>query len=203
MIIDMGGSHMKGLLQKYAVDGRVDVVPLTEDSRFWALSRALLKEQNVPLRSTMVKPILALDPGETTGLALFDPSTFHILLCQLDTKDIGEGYDKVWGILNYLSLDAPSLEHLRYEDYRVYGHMTEQHSWAALHTAQFIGAIRVAAYLAQVRVSCALAIHAKSFWDDDKLKMCGLYNPGLKHARDAERHLLRYLVENDRLGAHL
>lgn len=186
---------MLELLQKRAEGGRVDIVDLRADNRFWAIAKALVGSNYPDPRGLHVRPILALDPGETTGLALWNPDEQNILLCQLETPDIPTGYDKLWGIINYLSLSKPSLAHVRYEDYRVYGHMTEQHSFSHLHTARLIGAVEVACHLAQVRWSCCLAIHAKTFWTDEKLKLCGLYNPGLKHARDAERHLLRYMGE--------
>jgi hypothetical protein len=38
-----------------------------------------------------------------------------------------------------------------------------------------------------------MAQQAKAFWTDEKLKLVGLYEPGMKHARDALRHLL-YLI---------
>lgn len=202
---------MKPLLAKHAVNGRVDRVFLPDENRFWKLAKALLPsrastgegfksggnslESSVRLQTFYRKPVLALDPGETTGVALWDPSVKEIMLCQIATKEVEEGYDKLWDIINYLSLDKPGLMHVRYEDYRVYGHMTDQHAFAHLHTPQLIGAIRVCCHLAQVPVSCCLAMHAKTFWTDDKLKLCHLYMPGMKHARDAQRHLLRYMCE--------
>lgn len=36
---------------------------------------------------------------------------------------------------------------------------------------------------------------AKHFWTNDKLKKLGLYTTGMRHANDAMRHLLRYLVK--------
>lgn len=195
MIIYQGTSHMLGLVQRHAIDGRVDQVKITDDSRFWSLTKALRTKNSVDLKTLLRNPLLAIDPGETTGIAIWDPSSSVILLTQLDTSHIGQGFDALWAIINYMSLDKPRLQHVRYEDYRVYGHMTNQHAFSHLHTARVIGAIEVACHLAQVPSSCALAVHAKAFWTDEKLEMCGLYNKGLKHARDAERHLLRYMAE--------
>ena len=168
--------------------GRVDVMQLEADNRFWALAKALTNQPIGSLRQQYMSPLLAIDPGETTGIAIWEPVERRILLGQLITKDVGIGFDGVHVL-------ASQVSHVRYEDYRVYGHMTEQHAFQNLHTAQMIGAIKVACHLAQVQHSTCLAMHAKAFWTDSKLKMCNLYSPGMKHARDAERHLLRYMCE--------
>jgi len=133
---------MKAILQKYAEGGRVDVMSLTDDNRFWAIAKALMprgssgstesRTVDIALPLQFRRPLLAIDPGETTGIAVYDPSSKAILLCQLETKELKSGFDKINGIIQYLACDTPSLEHVRYEDYRVYGHMTEQHSFASL-----------------------------------------------------------------------
>lgn len=181
---------MKELLRAIAQDGRVDTVYMSDDNRFWAFAQAVKKVPKGVLRANFSSPLLALDPGETTGVSIWDPLHRSIYIFQLVTPEIVEGYNLVERLLQLTHFD-----HLRCEDYRVYGHMTEQHSFASLHTAQFIGAIRVAASRAVVPLSVCLAMHAKTFWTDEKLKMCGLYNKGLKHGRDAQRHLLRYMCE--------
>lgn len=188
---------MKQVLQRVAMEGRVDVVAVPDDSKVWSLIKALQskKHSNISPINRLIKPIVALDPGETTGIAVWDPSSKVILLAQLDTQEVGEGFDSIAHVINYLAADRPSLEHVRYEDYRVYGHMTETHAFSDLHTARVIGAIEVACHLAQVPWTKCLAMHAKTFWTDEKLKMCNVYNRGMRHARDAERHLLRYMGE--------
>lgn len=186
---------MRPMLAKYVEGGRVDSLPLRHDNRFWDLAEALTQTPKKQLLGFFDQPIIALDPGETTGLAIFHPGEEIIYLGQLVTKPVGPGYDKLFGIINYLSLDKPSLMHCRYEDYRVYAHMLDQHSYSNLHTARVIGSIEVACHLAGVQWTNCLAQHAKAFWTDDKLKMCDLYNKGMRHARDAERHLLRFICE--------
>ena len=171
---------------------REDIVKVADDSRLWAFLTALTKKDAATLKARFSRPILALDPGETTGVAIWNPKLDvpQIHLFQLNTKDLREAVPTVQEVLGY-----EEWEHIRYEDYRVYGHMTEQHAFASLHTPKLIGVIECLAVLGNVGTSFCLAMHAKTFWTDEKLKMCGLYNPGLKHARDAQRHLLRYLSE--------
>lgn len=184
---------MIGHLQRLAENKRVDVVHVRDDNRFWAFLRGVKgnKTEVVQLRyEARQVDLLAIDPGETTGVAVWHAEESNIYLFQLSTPTIEQGYKLVEDIIDIV---RPS--HLRCEDYRVYGHMTEQHSFAHLHTAQFIGSIKTIADQKGIPLSVCLAMHAKTFWTDDKLKLCGLYNKGLKHARDAERHLLRYLCE--------
>lgn len=133
------------------------------------------------------RTFLALDPGETTGYANWDGSS--ILLRQWDTKDRAAGFR----LLDDDLRRQGDVMHLRMEDYRVYSFKADQHHFTELHTAKLIGAFEVAALLNGVPISMMMAQQAKAFWTDEKLKLVGLYEPGMKHARDALRHLL-YLI---------
>lgn len=164
------------------------VVALTPTEFFWKLLTAAGKGAALDRANQRT---WALDPGETTGSAYWTPSasggTLHVR--QFDTSDVVEGFQTLY---NYAP--GKSARHLRVEDYRVYGWKAEDHSWAALHTPQFIGAIKVMAHLNAIPLSFMMAQQAKKMLTDDKLKLCGLYEPGLKHGRDAIRHLVYYLM---------
>ena len=184
---------MLSYLRPLAQDERVDIVRVTDDSRFWSFLRGI-RGNKVAIPQLQLEArqsdLLALDPGETTGVAVWHAEESIIYLFQLETGSIEKGFRLVEELI-----DIVQPHHLRAEDYRVYGHMTEQHSFAHLHTAQFIGSIRTVAAQKGIPLSVCLAMHAKTTWTDDKLKMCNLYNKGMKHARDAQRHLLRYICE--------
>lgn len=175
------------------LERRVDILEVTAANRFWQFAAAMNKGKldSAALREKYGnRPLLALDPGETTGACIWLPKDNSLLIFQLGTPEIEGGWRTVHELLQKLQP-----EHVRIEDYRVYGHMTDQHSFAGLHTPQLIGAIKAAACDHEIPSSVAMAIHAKTFWTDAKLKMCGLYNRGLKHGRDAQRHVLRYMCE--------
>jgi len=84
--------------------------------------------------------------------------------------------------------------HLVYEDYRVYSWRSAAHSWSALHTPQLIGSIRTLCRQKGVLTTHHMAHEAKTFVTDDKLREWHMYKSGQKHARDALRHGLFYLL---------
>lgn len=133
-------------------------------------------------------PWLALDPGETTGVCYWNPNTREFILEQWDTKDLGQAYDHL-----LMAIEARSIHGLRYEDYKVYAHKAQDHTNNSLHTAQFIGAIRIAAHNTGIIIDCKMAAAAKTFWTDQKLEMTGTYVKGVRHARDAMRHMLTFM----------
>ena len=134
--------------------------------------------------------IYALDPGETTGRCRHGlVNDFDQTLGQLATKTVEEGYDAIR--LDLLSGSArPDV--IVCEDYKVYGWKADDHKWASLHTAQLIGAIKVLAHQLQIPIRFQMAGEAKPFVTDEKLKEWGVYVPGQKHARDAQRHAIFY-----------
>jgi hypothetical protein len=152
------------------------------------------------------EPCLALDPGETTGVAEFDGDQ-TIRVYQILTQDIGQSYRWLKGYLDGLAVvngrdlnNFGPFSHIRAEDYRVYEWKAQDHAWSPVHTIQWIGAIRVAADQAQIPLSLCLAKFAKGWWDDKKLDHFGLNPKGLKHGRDALRHLLYYLLFPTKAG---
>lgn len=165
---------------------RVEVVK--PNATAWKIMRAT--DAQHPEDNYAKSKILALDPGETTGVAYWDGT--QITLTQWETKDIGQSFEGLVEFLRRHDMDS-DFDHLRYEDYKVYGWKASEHSFASLHTPQWIGAIRAAAHVCDTNVSCKMAQHVKGFWTDGKLKLVDCYSPGMKHARDACRHLLYYM----------
>jgi hypothetical protein len=181
---------------------RVDCVK--PNDIFWKIVATATKRTVADLKAEFKnRRILGLDPGETTGVCRFEATEveyegiyscdYTFALSQLETKEIGQSYEDLEDLVEGFKPD-----HIRAEEYRVYGWMADQHSWAVLHTPQWIGAIKVLAHLHSIPISFKLAQQAKAFWNDDNLKACGLYIKGQKHARDALRHTLFYLTFPDK-----
>lgn len=158
---------------------RIDCIPFTKE--FWGIWKAV-NPHSPPIRK---QALLALDPGETTGVCYKPWDSDQLWLMQWDTKDVGQSFMQ---LVDFLEKFEPG--HIRYEDYKVYSWKAADHANASLHTPQWIGAIRAASSLADIPYSCKMAQQPKGWWTDEKLKRVGMYNAGLKHARDALRHML-------------
>jgi len=126
--------------------------------------------------------VLAFDPGETTGMAFFvnGELTAHD---QLRTKDLDASVEIIQNHFNLLQPD-----YIVMEDYKIYAWKKDEHTWATLHTPQLLGVIRTLAVLSEIPLEKRMAVEAKTFCDNDKLEMWGMYKPGMRHARDAIRH---------------
>lgn len=126
--------------------------------------------------------LLALDPGETTGWAIFENG--KMTSCgQWDTSDISSTYGHLKDILS-----ANVITVVVYESYRVYAWKAKEHTHSELHTPQLIGAIKALLGVENIPYYSQSAQIAKGFVTDDKLKAWGLWIKGARHARDAIRH---------------
>ena len=137
--------------------------------------------------------IIALDPGETTGYAIF----VHGLLKeagQLKTKTIPVSVPLLQKFFDRIATVYPTTKIIVYENYKVYGWKTEDHSWSNLHTSQLLGTIQTLSSIRNVPNFTQMAQVAKAFCTDQKLKEWGYYRKGEKHARDAIRHGCYYLI---------
>lgn len=135
-----------------------------------------------------VGPILCLDPGETTGWAIFEKG---------DLKEFGqEGTPDPPEMSAFLHafIDMDLFEVVVYEEYRVRGNKFKEHVGSEVVTIQNIGAIKVVADEFNRDLVKQTASQAKAFANDSKLRHWGLHAKGLKHANDAIRHGVYYLL---------
>lgn len=183
------------------------VVTLTLSPEFASFLESVHQQHKID-SNVFNEPILALDPGETTGWAIFDGDV-SIMVSQEPTKSVVDGAN--WlrerievGYTPTYTFNQPEkylpYQHIRCEDYRVYEWKASDHSWSPVHTLRWIGAIELIADDAGIDLSFCMAQHAKGFWSDAKLKHFGLYPVGLKHGKDALRHLLYYLLFPTKAG---
>ena len=153
--------------------------------KFEELVARVAKQQG---RDPFVGKLLAIDPGETTGLAEFDKGTL-VRAWQIPTKTVEQGAE----VLSELIRDGNYSE-IVVEEYRVFSWRTKQHSWSALHTPQLIGFIRGALALLGLKPVMQTPQNAKGFVTNDKLKDWDMYIKGQTHARDATRHGCFFLL---------
>jgi hypothetical protein len=145
-----------------------------------------------------VKPfygrILALDPGETTGFAVFDSlpkAGRRVDWVEIDQVKTGNPEEAVEALVRLFDECRP--DRVVYESYHVYDWKKEQHVWSPVFTVQVIGCIWTLCRLRKIPFSTQSAQNAKGFWTDDMLTKYHLYQRGLRHGRDATRHALHFL----------
>lgn len=138
------------------------------------------------------KRLLCLDPGETTGWAIYEDAKLSAAGHAM-TKAEG------WECIDRLFTDTQPMVVL-YENYRVYQHKLERHSNSEVYTLRLVGVIE---YLCDVKWQIPyfnqMAYEHKGFVTDEKLKDWGMYKTGYKHARDAIRMGAYFLLFNKAL----
>jgi hypothetical protein len=130
--------------------------------------------------------VLAIDPGGTTGIALFDLLAVGVAeIYEIPHADVG-------------FLIEPMIERRRPDvvcESFIITASTASNSQAPWSLKQ----LGVAEYLA-AKYGCLYTeqppVAAKKFSTNEKLRKLGWYVPGHGHATDAMRHVLVYLVRN-------
>lgn len=132
------------------------------------------------------KRLLCLDPGETTGWAVFEEG-------KLTAAGQARTIDG-WEVIHQLFVDIkPTM--VIFENYRVYAHKLERHSNSEVYTLRLVGVIEfISEMLFAIPHYNQMAQQAKGFTNDDKLKAWGFYSKGQRHSRDAIRHGCYFLL---------
>jgi RNAse (barnase) inhibitor barstar len=120
--------------------------------------------------------LIALDPGVTTGYVIEQTDVLEHGQCKPDA---------VWDLLD--DLTRPLVIVCESFQYR------RQQLNAVLTPVEVIGVVKE--YVRQhpdVELHFQTPAMAKSYWNDQRLKMYGLWFTGEQHARDAARHILYY-----------
>lgn len=136
--------------------------------------------------------LLALDPGETTGVACFasDSTTATLVhASQIKTWPLELGVENMTKLLKELEPKS-----LVFESYQVYEWKSKDHVWSQIPTVQVIGMIKTLCIQMGIPYHTQTAQVAKGFVTDDKLKAWGYWQDGLRHARDAIRHACYFLL---------
>lgn len=171
--------------------------------------------------------VLSLDPGETTGWAVFDKKVLKA--CgQFPSASITQAWNHCVTLImrhkfvvNDSALkccDSDSAAHnntpwfppikaggradfsMVIEDYRVYSFKANDHKFSSVYTVKVLAVYELLAAMYNIPVKLTLAHPAKKFVTDNKLRAWGFWQTGERHARDAIRHGAYYIVQNS-LGA--
>lgn len=136
--------------------------------------------------------LLALDPGETTGYAIFHN-------CELVEASSFETYKE--GQINWQNLiehvGAVAYDEVVCENYRIYSHKLSRHSFSEVPTLRIIGGIELLCHQEDMSIHYQMAATVKGFMTDKKLQEWGFFGTN-KHARDAIRHGAYHLLFKNR-----
>lgn len=152
-----------------------------------SLDKLLQKSENIN------KTILAFDPGETVGWAVYTNNDFTRNQIQTKNKTTKTFEPKAIQFLESLFTHYKP-DHIVFETYQIYDWKTKDHSFSEVYTAQIIGVIKYLALKHELPIFGQTAQIAKQFCTDEKLKAWRLYSTKLKHSNDAIRHLLYHLI---------
>ncbi len=136
--------------------------------------------------------IVAVDPGGTTGLALWS-RTVGLSLRELD--DPAHAVDWLADIAGQIDYGIFVVE--RYIITPATAKMSQQHD-----ALEIIGAIKYLVRKHGHDLVMQTPAEAKKFSTDAKLKNIGWYQPGQGHARDASRHALLFLAKQGIIDLH-
>lgn len=136
-------------------------------------------------------PLLALDPGHTTGWCAF--IGYELIDCgEIDTSDLKLATKNIQALI-----DKIDPHEVVYESYRIYKWKAKHHIGSENLTSQVIGCIKTICTIHTVEWTDQPPHIAKGFCTDKKLKEWGLWQSGQKHARDAIRHACYYILFGD------
>jgi len=131
--------------------------------------------------------LVALDPGETTGYAIF-MNNYLIETGQISGKNFVECIKDLHRLLR-----NANPHHVVMEDYKIYSHKSQAHAWSSLFTPRLLGAIETLCYFERKVLHRQMA-SAKGFCTDEKLKKWNMFRVGQPHACDAVRHGVYFIL---------
>lgn len=149
--------------------------------------------------------VVALDPGGTTGWAAFsikeEERVKHLKQPQLFLPGFYCGQfladNHHADLYNWLEFESVSDFTIVCESFEF--RQNRQRDNINLISKEYIGVTKHFGQEYNVPVVFQTAAAAKSFVTDTKLKQMNLYAPGYPHAMDAMRHLVFYLVKEQKM----
>jgi hypothetical protein len=141
--------------------------------------------------------ILGLDPGGTTGLALYNTETDRWIVDNVGEPGETEHHGRLWDLLRSLTFDVCICESFEYRRKEI-----DKGVAFEIISREYIGLVKLAMqqkegvddFWETPNLYFQNAATGKGFWTDDKLKQVGVYEKtNSTHQRDAVRHVLHWL----------
>ena len=128
--------------------------------------------------------IVALDPGVTTGVAVFTPTGIIMNEWRYDTAP----HARIYHALDILKPKLVISEAF---------HFRQDKTGAVFTGVEYIGVIKCFCQQNGVEHIEMTPGQGKGFWDNRKIKALGWWKPSAPHAIDAMRILLTHLMNTD------
>lgn len=140
-----------------------------------------------------MRRVIALDPGGTTGWAMYTEYTSEAIV-KFDYGQIGpyEHHVQLWQLLEGSAGYETEIVCESFE-YR-----NTARPGLVLVSKEYIGITKLACLKMNMKFTEQTASKAKGFVRDAHLKRLGLWSSNYVHAMDAMRHMIFYLVNGDR-----
>lgn len=150
--------------------------------------------------------ILALDPGGTTGWAVFQATRIPH-----PTESKFEYYDMKWkrgqigpephhsALFTLLGMWGTAEYHIVCESFE---YRNRSRAGLVLDSLEYIGIMKLFCAERDKAFHMQTASMGKGFVKDENIKKLSLWFPGQKHAMDATRHLLYYMINTAGIMKH-
>lgn len=139
------------------------------------------------------KTVLAVDPGETTGLYL-KVGNASTITGEFSYEEMREECQKAIADGYWFGCKVKCIEAVVVETFRVYPQKAQALTHDTLLPSRIIGMLDFVAYYHNIPVVFQSASEVKGFWTDERLRENGYWHES-KHVRDAMRHALYYLMK--------
>lgn len=145
------------------------------------MSKPLVESDLKQLFNDKLGRILAIDPGLTTGFAIFDqqsPMEGFAWQAKLDHVEFVDELNEQWP--NIIVCESFVHTHRTGVDYT---------------PVEMIGLVKWHAQKRGILLVLQTPAYGKAFFSDDKLKKIHAYKAGMPHAMDALRHLHQFMMK--------
>lgn len=128
--------------------------------------------------------IIGIDPGKTSGLALYTVETKHMHGTEIGFNDFGD-----WFNTSLANLKTAGTEVVVVIERFTIAANTIKKSQDAHWSLELIGVTRYLCHCYSTHLMFQMPSDAKHYATDEKLRKAEWYLPGKKHANDAMRHV--------------
>jgi hypothetical protein len=129
--------------------------------------------------------IVALDPGVTTGVAVYNNDVFRSF--HIEPRKYPHPHEALYDML--CTMNPKTIV------YEVFHHRQNM-SGVVFTGVEYIGVIELVGQINCLEIVRITPSDGKGFWDDRKLRAIRVHNPGHIHANDAMRILLRHKMKD-------